>query len=294
MSITRICPSCTHPFEVPAKHKNAQFCSNACKGVARRRSVTLECQGCHQPFTVRAYRQETAQFCSKVCKYVAMRLPEETGICPQCGEEFILSVRQQSNTGDRFCSRKCATIYTSRDKRWKALRDFWTRVQRCDHEEWCPYCCMPWTGTLDLNGYGKIIVDKKQIYTHRAAYELCNGCSLSPETKVAHYCHYTSCCNPWHIHSGTQKDNLDDSIRDKRHSFGERNGHSKMTEQTAIEVLAKYAEGWPIIKIVTIMDLPYPATQALCSGRSWKHLPRPTMVIEKERAPGPHQLFLIP
>jgi len=134
---------------------------------------------------------------------------------------------------------------------------------------------MPWTGTLDLNGYGKIIVNHKQIYAHRAAYELFHDRTLPPEVKVAHYCHNTSCCNPLHIHAGTQKDNLDDSIRDMRHSFGERNGSSKLTEETALQALALRADGWTYRRIAAHFSVTHAAIEALCYGRTWKHLARP-------------------
>jgi hypothetical protein len=134
---------------------------------------------------------------------------------------------------------------------------------------------MPWTGTLDLNGYGKIIVNHKQIYTHRAAWELFNERPLPSGAVIGHYCHSTSCSNPQHIHVGTQKDNLDDSIRDMRHSFGERNGRSKLTEETAMQALHLRADGWPFRKIALHLSVTHAAIQALCYGQTWKHLPRP-------------------
>ena len=40
MPMTLYCQTCTNPFEVELSRKNARFCSNACKGQARRDSLT--------------------------------------------------------------------------------------------------------------------------------------------------------------------------------------------------------------------------------------------------------------
>lgn len=275
MSITLHCQTCSLPFQVePSREHTARFCSNDCKGKAKRTSVVLECAWCHQPFPVQSYRKDTALYCSRTCKHQATQLPEEIDICHECGKPFIVSPTQRIGDTERFCSRKCATISTARSRRGKSLHNFWTRVEQCEHEWACLYCCWPWKGSRDRNGYGHIQVNKKLLYTHRVAWELHNGRELPHGAKIGHYCHFTTCGNPSHIHAGTQKDNIQDSVRDGRHAFGEKNGRRKLTEEEAKEALKLRAAGWSFRKIGAHFGVTHGAIEALSSGKSWKHLPR--------------------
>jgi hypothetical protein len=276
MPVTLTCQVCFTTFQVePFRKDTAKFCSNACKRIARRNALELECQSCGNSFIVRAYRKDTASFCSRACKRQAMLLAPEHNRCLECGKDFLVSRGQRANKGNRFCSRKCSGIYTGREKLGQALHTFWDRVRCCEHGWDCLYCCWPWEGTLDLNGYGRIIVATKQTYAHRAAWELGNKQTLAEDREAAHWCHQTDCCNWMHLHSATHKENMQDSVRDKRHAFGERNGHSKMTEDKAIIALRLHADGWSLVRIATHLSIPDTAIEALCNGRSWKHLPRP-------------------
>jgi len=218
-----------------------------------------------------------------------MLIAPEYDTCTECGERFLVSRGQRSNTGDRFCSRKCATVYTGRNKHGQALRTFWSRVQLCEHGWECVFCCWPFQGTLDLNGYGKIMVAGKQTYAHRAAWELGNGQTLPDDAEAAHWCHFKACANFMHLHRATHKENMHDSIRDRRHAFGERNGHAKLTEETALQALALRVEGWSFRKIAAHFSIAHRSIESLCYGRTWKHLPRPA-ILPKNKPPGRRRL----
>jgi hypothetical protein len=57
-------------------------------------------------------------------------------------------------------------------------------------------------------GYGVIMLNRKQIGTHRAAWELTNG-PVPQGMVIDHKCHNPACCNPAHLHPVSQKQNIE-------------------------------------------------------------------------------------
>lgn len=58
------------------------------------------------------------------------------------------------------------------------------------------------------------------VYAHRFAYSLRNG-SISADQVIRHRCDNPLCCNPAHLASGTQADNVRDAVDRDRHAKGE-------------------------------------------------------------------------
>lgn len=60
--------------------------------------------------------------------------------------------------------------------------------------------CWEWTGstTMRANGYGQIKVDRRNVTTHRLAYELLVG-PVPPGMQLDHLCRNRLCCNPDHL-----------------------------------------------------------------------------------------------
>lgn len=69
--------------------------------------------------------------------------------------------------------------------------------------------CWEWTGSLDKSGYGTYSLGGRTIRAHRFAYLLAYG-ALGDEQVVRHKCDNPKCCNPNHLESGTQFDNVMD------------------------------------------------------------------------------------
>ena len=87
--------------------------------------------------------------------------------------------------------------------------DFWSRVDRRKNDE-----CWPFLGS-HRNGYGNLSYQGKMWMAHRLAWTLTYG--AIPETAVTqhgtvirHQCDNPTCCNPRHLLSGTQIDNIKD------------------------------------------------------------------------------------
>ncbi len=70
-----------------------------------------------------------------------------------------------------------------------------------------------WLGSLDKDGYGQIWVDRTNCKVHRISYRLYTGCDLDNGVLVLHnpsYCTERSCFSPYHLYTGTNKDNSQD------------------------------------------------------------------------------------
>ena len=73
--------------------------------------------------------------------------------------------------------------------------------------------CWEWTGSLNNDGYGKIVVKEKIKLAHRISWEISFG-EIPKEICVLHKCDNPSCVNHNHLLLGTQADNIVD--RDKK------------------------------------------------------------------------------
>lgn len=63
---------------------------------------------------------------------------------------------------------------------------------------------------------------------------------------VLHKCDNRRCVNPDHLFLGSFQDNMDDMKSKKRQNFGTRNGHAKLTDEKAREIL-RSNESLPIL-----------------------------------------------
>jgi len=74
--------------------------------------------------------------------------------------------------------------------------------------------CWSWLGTKSQKGYGSFSIKNKTVRAHRWAYEYFIG----PLGKLhcCHHCDNPSCVSPWHLFSGTNKDNIRDAAKKNR------------------------------------------------------------------------------
>ena len=71
--------------------------------------------------------------------------------------------------------------------------------------------CWIWTAHTDRNGYGQctqVVYGQSIWLAHRLAWVLANKRPVPDEMKVLHSCDNPPCCNPTHLHLGTQLDNM--------------------------------------------------------------------------------------
>lgn len=95
---------------------------------------------------------------------------------------------------------------------------YWSKVLIASDSD-----CWDWQGAKNTSGYGLFPVrncptsyeisgrTQTQLLAHRVAAFLAIG-SLQPYDYVIHKCDNRLCCNPSHLHIGTQQENVDDMI----------------------------------------------------------------------------------
>lgn len=81
---------------------------------------------------------------------------------------------------------------------------FWSKVYRQDLQ-----LCWPWLGAkLSNGGYGAFRLNGQTKRAHVIAYELHTQAKVPTGMVVMHLCNSTNCCNPYHLHLGTQAENM--------------------------------------------------------------------------------------
>lgn len=75
--------------------------------------------------------------------------------------------------------------------------------------------CLVYSGYRNQDGYGKVNRGGEAISAHRYLWTLMNG-KPAPGIVICHACDNPSCCNPEHLFSGTQADNIADMLKKGR------------------------------------------------------------------------------
>ena len=80
-----------------------------------------------------------------------------------------------------------------------------------------PGGCWIWTAATTHDGYGRIWRDGRNVYAHRAVYEIYN-CPIAPGRQLDHVCHVRTCVNPEHLREATNKENHENRAGARRGS----------------------------------------------------------------------------
>lgn len=130
--------------------------------------------------------------------------------------------------------------------------------------------CLLWTGCTDGSGYGVIRAARKNLSTHRLAYEIANG-PIPDGMVIRHTCDVRECCNPNHLLAGTHADNILDRDQRGRTSAGEAHPSSKLTEEQVLEIRA---DGGHTVQ--RVLSYRYGITQSTVSQillrKKWRHV----------------------
>ena len=104
--------------------------------------------------------------------------------------------------------------------------------------------CWVWKGTVNEQGYGRLNVNYKMVFTHKIAYELQYG-EIPEGLLVCHTCDNPPCCNPDHLFLGTPQENVDDMMRKGRNVGsrlkGEKVGTHKLTDEQVSEIRRRFS-----------------------------------------------------
>jgi hypothetical protein len=97
--------------------------------------------------------------------------------------------------------------------------------------------CWLWTACRDVNDYGIIRVDGKNMQAHRASWIIHFG-EIPQGVNVLHSCDTPPCVNPKHLFLGTQLDNIRDCIAKGRRGdqSGEEHARAKLNATDVLEI----------------------------------------------------------
>lgn len=133
--------------------------------------------------------------------------------------------------------------------------------------------CWVWTGAVADKGYGSIKIPKtrRQIPAHRLSYLIHRGRIPSGKC-VLHRCDNPPCVNPEHLFVGTKLDNARDMVSKGRHSYGDRQGASKLSEAQVLSVLSLVKSGVPQIRVAEMLEVSPMHVSRIVRGERWAHV----------------------
>jgi len=236
------------------------------------------CKKCGKEFKWKRNKgQNLPLWCSASCRGHKKYEKREIHICKceTCGKGFI-SKKTSKNWVGKFCSVSCRVAAKSWLKNrliWKNLTDseklkimkkrFESHVVKKDG-------CWGWKSTIHHSGYALIKLEK-QIGAHVASWIIHNG-QIPKEMCVCHKCDNPVCSNPDHLFLGSHKDNSQDMVKKKRHSFGEKNFFSKLHEDDVIKIKELLDNKISCAEISRRFNVTQGCVHHIKSGKTWKHI----------------------
>jgi hypothetical protein len=120
---------------------------------------------------------------------------------------------------------------------------FWAKVDRSGG----PDACWEWTAARDADGYGQFSVggaaNNRMLRAPRVAYDLSHPDNPLGTRQCLHDCDNPPCCNPVHLHPGTNTENVRERSSRGRTVHGERHGRAKLSDADVSAIRSRYASG---------------------------------------------------
>ena len=121
---------------------------------------------------------------------------------------------------------------------FKILKDkFWKNVNRQDDD-----MCWNWSGNINSNGYGRVLIKKDHIFAHRASWMIHFG-EIPEGMHVCHHCDNRKCVCPDHLFLGTNLDNIKDKMIKGRQSKGIERPAAKLNDEKVIRIRDLFHRG---------------------------------------------------
>jgi hypothetical protein len=142
--------------------------------------------------------------------------------------------------------------------------NFWARVRKTDS-------CWLWSGSLNTHGYGQVRLNGKQEVVSRVSWRWAYG-AIPDGLNVLHHCDTPACVRPDHLFLGSTADNAADMVSKKRHRFGSRHPHSKLSEESVAEIRSRGDAGEGFTSISKDFPVTAENVATICKRRTWRHV----------------------
>ena len=161
--------------------------------------------------------------------------------------------------------------------RERAAQRFWEKVDESGGKD----ACWPWTAYRAQSGYGHFHLitgpgEGRDYRAHRVAYMLANG-ELPDAATVCHSCDNRPCCNPAHLWTGTQADNMRDCCEKGRQRTvgrpGESNPRAKLDWEQVRDIRKRHAANEATgLQLAAEYGMAPSSVRAILAGRVWKEV----------------------
>ena len=111
---------------------------------------------------------------------------------------------------------------------------FWSKVAIKEFSD-----CWEWLGSKKVSGYGQLMLNYYNFYSHRISWQIHNG-PIPKGLFVLHKCDNPSCVNPKHLFLGTQLDNMRDRNKKGRAPLGEKSNCNVLTNEKVLKIKQLY------------------------------------------------------
>lgn len=129
--------------------------------------------------------------------------------------------------------------------------------------------CWLWDGVIEpKKGYGHASLNGERYWAHRLSYMHHRG-AIPDGALVCHHCDVRHCINPEHLFLGTAADNTADMLNKKRHCFGERAHHAKLTEAAVRQIRVDKRPGW---KLAEVYGVSQTTISEVRHRKVWSHI----------------------
>lgn len=151
---------------------------------------------------------------------------------------------------------------------------FWSRVNKqgpphpTDQSQGC---CWEWNASLS-KGYGLVVVNRRKVKSHRAAWMYVHGEMPSSDIFLLHSCDNRKCVNPKHLREGTPQDNIQDMYSRDRASRGSAHPGALINETQARQIKILLRDKVRQCDIVRQLNVQLNVVVGIRRNRTWKHI----------------------
>lgn len=185
-----------------------------------------------------------------------------------CGNKTNLAEKTNSKRGIRLGEPYCY-LKGHASPRISIETRFWSKVDMKGPDD-----CWEWQASKNERGYGRFYNEDRMFPAHLVAWELTNG-PIHNGFHALHKCDNPPCCNPGHLFSGTQSDNMIDMVEKGRDNpqRGEKSPNAKLKTEDVMNI-RKIFQTSMVTKthLANQYNVSLSLIKAIIGYRAWKHL----------------------